>query len=71
MPKVILEFDPHEDKYEMESALHATKFRLALSEIDRKLRDIVKYGENVSDEVDQLCHDVRKIVWEAFEGVEG
>ena len=70
MAKVILEFCPYEDQYELETAMNAGKFRSALAEIERELRNRVKYKENLSEELREAYQEIRSWVWDAVEGVE-
>ena len=44
MAKVILEFDATEEQDDIQSALNGYKWKLAMDELDNKLRDTTKYG---------------------------
>ena len=44
MAKVILEFDAIEEQDDIQSALNGYKWKLAMDELDNKLRDTTKYG---------------------------
>lgn len=50
MAKVILEFDPIEDKTEMESAMNGFKWKSAMWDLDQELRKTTKYGHSVVNE---------------------
>lgn len=69
MPKVIIEFDPVEERYELDNALYGGRFRSALREIDNTLRNRIKY-QNRSEEVNIAYSEIRSWIWEAFEGIE-
>lgn len=47
MAKVILEFDPIEDRTEMESAMNGSKWKAAMWDMDQELRKTTKYGHSV------------------------
>ena len=50
MAKVILEFDPIEDRTEMESAINGSKWKAAMWDLDQELRKTTKYGHSVVNE---------------------
>jgi hypothetical protein len=50
MAKVILEFDPIEDRTEMESAINGSKWKAAIWDLDQELRKTTKYGHSVVNE---------------------
>jgi len=50
MAKVILEFDPIEDRTEMESAINGSKWKAAIWDLDQELRKTTKYGHSVINE---------------------
>lgn len=50
MAKVILEFDPIEDRTEMESAMNGSKWKSAMWDLDQELRKTTKYGHSVLNE---------------------
>jgi len=47
MGKVILEFDSIEEQDDIKSALDGYKWKLAMWELDQKLRSIVKYDSSI------------------------
>ena len=44
MGKIILEFDSIEEKEDARDALDGSKWKLAMWDLDQKLREITKYG---------------------------
>jgi hypothetical protein len=60
MAKVILEFDPFEDKYEMESALNGTKWRGLLWDLDQYLRSELKYNDKLNGEAYDAVEKIRE-----------
>lgn len=66
MGKIILEFDSIEDAVDARTALDGQKWKLAMWDLDQKLRSTVKYGqkfysneEATSEEVD-TCEKLRE-----------
>ena len=53
MAKVILEFDPIEDRTEMESAINGSKWKAAMWDLDQELRKTTKYGHSVVNEKEE------------------
>jgi hypothetical protein len=60
MAKVILEFDPFEDKYEMESALNGTKWRSLVWDLDQYLRSELKYNDKLNGEAYDAVEKIRE-----------
>ena len=60
MAKVILEFDPFEDKYEMESALNGAKWRGLLWDLDQYLRSELKYNDKLNGEAYDAVEKIRE-----------
>ena len=60
MAKVILEFDPFEDKYEMESALNGTKWRGLVWDLDQYLRSELKYYDKLDGEAYDAVEKIRE-----------
>lgn len=61
MAKVILEFDPIEDKTEMESAMNGSKWKAAMWDMDQELRKTTKYGHSVinqNEEATDIEYDI-------------
>ena len=50
MGKIILEFDSVEESHDARVAMDAMKWKMAVWDLDQKLRSIVKYGTGISDE---------------------
>jgi len=50
MGKVILEFDSVEEQDEIKSALEGYKWKLAVWDIDQKLRETTKYDKSILSE---------------------
>ena len=51
MAKVILEFDPSEDREEMESAINGSKWKMLVWDLDQHLRTELKYNDTNTGEV--------------------
>jgi len=47
MGKIILEFDSNEESQDARVALDAMKWKMAMWDLDQKLRDTTKYGKSV------------------------
>jgi hypothetical protein len=60
MAKVILEFDPFEDKYEMESALNGIKWRSLVWDLDQYLRSELKYNDKLNGEAYDAVEKIRE-----------
>ena len=60
MAKVILEFDPNEDRSEMESALNGWKWQMLVWDVDQHLRSELKYNDKVTEEVYEALKKVRE-----------
>lgn len=59
MGKVILEFDSIEEQDEVKTALDGYKWKLAMWDLDQKLRSVSKYGESlIKDEASEVEIDV-------------
>ena len=74
MAKVILEFDAVEDQEEIRSALDGYKWKLAVWDIDQKLRETTKHGmsaikhnEAASDIEYEVAEKYREIIREILE----
>ena len=59
MAKVILEFDPFEDRDEMESALNGAKWKMLVWDLDQHLRSELKYNDAVTGEVYEALEKIR------------
>ena len=72
MGKVILEFDSVEEQDDIKSALDGYKWKLAMWDLDQKLRSTVKHGQKFSgtgdasseeiDVCDKLREEIRSIL---------
>jgi len=51
MAKVTLEFDPFEDREEMESALNGAKWKMLVWDLDQHLRSELKYNDEITGQV--------------------
>lgn len=59
MGKVIIEFDTFEESDEIRNALDGYKWKLAMWDLDQRLRSITKYGESlIKDEASDVEIDV-------------
>lgn len=64
MAKVILEFDLVEDKYEMESALNGAKWRNLVWDLDQRLREELKYNDNLTGVGYEVVEKIREYLHE-------
>ena len=64
MAKIILEFDSVEEAEEARTALDGTRWKLAVWDLDQKLREITKYGyvdkKEATDQERDLADRLRK-----------
>jgi len=59
MAKVTIEFDTFEEAEEIRNALDGYKWKLAIWDLDQKLRSITKYGESlIQDSASEIEVDV-------------
>lgn len=59
MAKVIIEFDTVDEADEIRNALDGYKWKLAMWDLDQKLRGVTKYGESlIKDEASEIEVDV-------------
>ena len=59
MAKVTLEFDPFEDREEMESALNGAKWKMLVWDLDQHLRSELKYNDAINGKVYDALQQVR------------
>jgi hypothetical protein len=65
MGKIILEFDSIEESVEARSALDGSKWKIAMWDLDQKLRSMVKHGyamygnRELTDEEQKITGEVR------------
>jgi hypothetical protein len=60
MAKVTLEFDPFEDRDDMESAINGWKWKMLVWDLDQHLRSELKYNEEVTGEVYEALEKIRE-----------
>jgi hypothetical protein len=60
MAKVILEFDPFEDREEMESAINGSKWKMLVWDLDQHLRSELKYNDKITGDVYGAIEKIRK-----------
>jgi hypothetical protein len=59
MGKVILEFDSVEEQDEVKTALDGYKWKIAMWDLDQKLRSITKYGESlIQDSTSEIEQEI-------------
>ena len=65
MGKIILEFDSVEESIEARNALNGTKWKIAMWDLDQKLRAMVKHGyamygnRELTDEEHKMAQEIR------------
>lgn len=65
MGKIILEFDSFEESAEARNALDGSKWKIAMWDLDQKLRGVTKYGasmfgnQEASEEESKICDHLR------------
>jgi len=64
MAKVILEFDPIEDKEEMETALNGWKWKMLVWDLDQYLRSELKHNDILTGEVYEAIEKIRETLYE-------
>jgi len=60
MAKVILEFDPNEDRDDMESAINGWKWKMLVWDLDQHLRSELKYNQKITGEIYEALEKVRE-----------
>ena len=68
MAKVILEFDPIEDREEMESAINGSKWKMLVWDLDQHLRTELKYNDTNTGEVYEALEKFRDYLHELKSG---
>ena len=69
MGKIILEFDSVEESIEAKNALGGTKWKIAMWDLDQKLRTVSKHGYSMfgnfeaSDEELKVVKEIRDVIW--------
>jgi hypothetical protein len=70
MGKVILEFDSVEEQDEVKTALDGYKWKLAIWDLDQKLRSITKYGESlIQDSTSEIEQEIANAMREELRNV--
>lgn len=68
MGKIILEFDSIEEQYDARVALDGSKWKLAMWDLDQKLRSATKYGvidnKEATPEEQDMADKVREFIRE-------
>ena len=59
MAKVILEFDPSEEREDMESAINGAKWKMLVWDLDQHLRSELKYNDAITGQVYDELQRVR------------
>jgi hypothetical protein len=59
MAKVILEFDPTEEREDMDSAINGWKWKMLVWDLDQHLRSELKYNEKIIGEVYEALEKLR------------
>ena len=75
MGKIILEFDGVQEAIEAQAAIDGDKWKMAMWELDQKLRNTTKYGQSVihfESEADEFEQDIaekyREMLREIIQG---
>ena len=69
MGKIILEFDSVEESIEAKNAHDGTKWKIAMWDLDQKLRTVSKHGYSMfgnfeaSDEELKVVKEIRDVIW--------
>jgi hypothetical protein len=62
--KIIYEFDPYEDKEELEVFRNASANAVKLHDIERYVRNLRKYSDQKTIDVEKLSEDIAAILYE-------
>jgi len=60
MAKVTLEFDPNEDREEMEAAINGWKWKMLVWDLDQHLRSELKWDDNLTSEAYEAVEKIRE-----------
>lgn len=60
MSKVTLEFDPIEDRDDMESAINGWKWKMLVWDLDQHLRSELKYNPSITGDVYDAMEKIRE-----------
>jgi hypothetical protein len=64
MAKVILEFDPMDDREDMESAINGWKWKMLVWDLDQHLRKELKYNDKLIGEAYEAVEKIREALYE-------
>lgn len=64
MAKVTLEFDPGEEREELESAINGWKWKMLVWELDQYLRKELKYNDKLTGDAYEAVEKVRDMLHE-------
>ncbi len=73
MTKVIFEFDPLEDKDDIDMALNGYKWKLIIQNLDQQLRDVTKYNRSlfsskkINDEQIEMAELLRTLLRQSLQ----
>lgn len=73
MTKVIFEFDPLEDKDDIDMALNGYKWKLIIQNLDQQLRDVTKYNKSlfsskkINDEQIEMAEILRTLLRQSLQ----
>ncbi len=73
MTKVIFEFDPLEDKDDIDMALNGYKWKLIVQNLDQQLRDVTKYNRSlfsskkINDEQIEMAELLRTLLRQSLQ----
>jgi hypothetical protein len=62
--KIIYEFDPYEDKEELEVFRNASSNAVKLHDIEMYVRNLRKYSDQKTIDVEKLSEDIAAILYE-------
>jgi hypothetical protein len=65
--KAILEFDLPDEQHEHKLAIDGQKWSCAMWDIDQHLRSILKYEDNISEEVYDKVDSIREKLYQCLE----
>jgi hypothetical protein len=70
MAKVTIEFDTFEEADEIRNALDGYKWKLAIWDLDQKLRSITKYGESlIQDSTSEIEQEIANAMREELRSI--
>jgi len=60
MAKVTIEFDPFEDREDMESAINGWKWKMLVWDLDQHLRSELKYNDKLTGDAYEAVEKIRE-----------